>query len=171
MKNSKRRCAQHSRGFGFGNFGFLKSASKGTDVLVGALAGVAGISAIKLVINKTGLREKIPSVVGYALPLISGAVAGGALYVLDHKVLKMGSRAAGHALGAVMAGAAINAWDLLATQFPSLADVVSLPLSDYGILANDANRQLAAYQGMIVDEPARGMGGMYNDEEGLYEMA
>lgn len=126
----------------------LKSHVKGTDVVVGGLAALAGIWGVKKVMN-TYLVGKVPEIVLRVTPALSGVLAGTALYYLQKKGNR--ARGMGHAIGAVSAGIAINAMNELKVQFPELADVVDLRLS--GLILNDPQ-----LRGIIVNEPGHALG-------------
>lgn len=127
---------------------FKGSAGSSMDVAVGAGAGLAGIAAVKFAVNKFA-PGKLPALVLRALPFLSGAATAGVLYATG----KRGGHGKGRAIGALMAGVAINAWDEIRANVPELADLVSLNLNGM--------RGLRSYRGMIVDNPNRGaMNGM-----------
>lgn len=130
----------------------FKTPVKGVDVAVGAGAAMAGIWATKTIINKY-LVGKIPASVQNYVPAIAGVLTGAALYMAQKK----SSRAAGHAVGAISTGVAINAWNLLKTQFPSLADIVDLRLA--GVILNDPGVAAAL-------APSRQMHGLIMDDRG-----
>lgn len=139
----------------------FKSSVKGTDVLVGAIASLAGIYAVKYVQNKF-LVGKLPEIVLRFTPAISGALTGTALYMLQKK--KNRGRATGHAIGAVSAGLAINAINELKAKFPELADVVDLRLA--GVIVDDATPRLGGF-GIPVDDPTRQLGDLAALDMGL----
>lgn len=138
-------------GFGL----FRGNAGSSNDVLVGAAAGVAGIAGIKFLVNKFA-ADKLPAIVIRALPLLSGAVTAGALYATGKR-----GGGKGRALGALLAGAAINIWDEVRANVPSLADLVSVNLGNYrggygGMLVENRG-----YQGVLVDNSARNLEGLH----------
>lgn len=112
----------------FGNLGrFVPKALTGsTDTLVGAGIGLAGVAGLKLLLGNlpANITSVIPSPVYKALPAIGGALAG----VISYSV----SRNKGYALGALGAGVALNAWDLLSAQFPSLGSLTTYSIPGYG---------------------------------------
>ncbi len=123
---------------------FKGGAGSASDVAIGAAIGVAGIAAIKFVVNKY-LADKMPALAMRALPALSGAVTGAALYYGQ----KRSAKAKSHALGAALAGLAINVWDEVRAAVPDLADLVSVRLNSYrGMLIDDRG----GYNGMLIDD-------------------
>lgn len=136
---------------------FRGSAGSSSDVAVGAAAGLVGIAAIKFAVNK--FAPPLPTIVVRALPLISGAITAGVLYATG----KRGGHGKGRAIGAVLAGAAINVWDEVRANVPSLADLVSVQLSGYrgyGGMIVENRGGLNGYGGMLVDNSARNLDGL-----------
>jgi hypothetical protein len=139
----------------------LKSNVKGTDVVVGALLGLAGSGLAKAAANKL-MPSGLPAIVSQFWPVVGSALAGTALYMMEKKGNK--SRAEGHLLGALTAGVGVSAWSMLQAQFPdSFSDVVALRYSGYrgyqgypgygSVLINDQAR--APYGSLIVNDSPR----------------
>lgn len=120
---------------------FKGPAGSSTDVAVGAVAGVAGIGLVKYVVNNYA-AGKLPAIAMRGLPFLSSALTAAVLYSTG----KRGGHGKGRAIGALLAGAAINIWDEIRANVPSLADLVSVRLDQY-----------RGYRGMIVDNPNNGM--------------
>jgi hypothetical protein len=154
--NGKTRCARYSESAdskhamvslpGLGEFGVLNYSVNSTDVLVGAVAGLAGSGAFKMAVNKLGIT--LPEFVTKFWPLVGSAATGAVLYAAQRK--KNPSRGKGHLVGAIGAGVSLTAWDMMKAQMPEyFGDMVSLPYGRF-------NR----YNGMLVNEPAYRMNGM-----------
>jgi hypothetical protein len=139
----------------FGNLGkFVPKALTGsTDTLVGAGIGLAGVAGLKLLLgNLPSVAAMIPAPVVKALPVIGGALAG----VVSYGV----TRNKAYALGALGAGAALNAWDLLSDQFPALGSLTTYSIPGYGMLQPE--RMGAGAPGLqgyaaLIDDPRPGM--------------
>lgn len=162
---SRRRSRRSHRRYGgvvkIPGLGAFPSSVGTKDVLIGAAIGFAGTLGIKYLAGTPMLAGKIPDAVGKAGPLIGGLITGGVLYAMEQKKNK--SKANGHLFGAVMAGAAVQGWDVLKTQFPAaFADVVSLKFNGarpYGVFVDERTPRIgpggrSAYNGLIVDESA-----------------
>jgi hypothetical protein len=145
----------------FGDLGrFVPKALTGsTDALVGVGIGLAGVAGLKLLLGNlpANVTNMIPSPVYKALPAIGGALAG----VVSYSVSKNKS----YALGALGAGVALNAWDLLSAQFPSLGVLTTYSIPGYGrygMLQPEVDRAGGAgLQGgyaALIDDPRPGMG-------------
>lgn len=143
----------------FGNLGrFVPRALTGsTDALVGAGIGLAGVAGLKLLLgNIPTLANLVPAPVYKALPVIGGALAG----VVSYSV----TRNKAYALGALGAGAALNAWDLLSAQFPALGTLTTYSIPGYGgygmlqpeRMGAGAAGQMGGYAALI-DDPRPGM--------------
>lgn len=147
----------------------LNKSVNSTDVLVGAGLGFAGTLALKGIGNRV-LAGKVPDFVLKGSPLVGGLLTGALLYAVGAKKNK--SKAQAHAFGAAVAGASVQAWDVLKTSFPDgLGDVVSLKFSGhrpYGSVFVDertpavgpggaAYAGLNALNGLIVDEGGRSL--------------
>lgn len=161
MKNVKtangtvRRCTRfvsgesmdvEHRGYGFADLGnLLNWNTSGSDLAIGVGAGLVGAGALKWAFaNVPALAQHVPAPVQKAAPALGGAVAAGVLYgVFKNR---------GQALGAVAAGATLQGWDLLKSQFTALADPYYVNM---GALINEP-AQLAAY-GALIDDPRPGM--------------
>ena len=160
----RRHHRRHYRGLGamvqIPGLGFLGKSVSTTDVLVGAVIGMGGTLLLKGLGNKM-FAGKLPDIVLQGSPLIGGALAGGAAYMLEKGKNK--ARANGHLAGALFAGAAIQAWDFAKTQWPEgLGDVVSLKLQGYrGLFVNEQTPRVgpggAAMNGLLIDENPRSM--------------
>ena len=123
-------------GLKLGNFNPLGRAVNSTDVLAGALVGIAGGFGVKYLIGKYAPASLPPMVTNF-LPFIGPAVTGVAL---KYAQMKNPTRGAGHFVGAVAAGAAMQAWNYGKQTFPEFADVVALPnygYNNYGLLVQD----------------------------------
>lgn len=146
--------------------GMLDKSVNTTDVLVGAGLGFAGTLALKGLGNKM-LAGQVPDAILKGSPLVGGIIAGGLAYLLESKKNKQ--RATGHLFGALTAGAAVQAWDVMKTSFPTgLGDVVSLKLGryagrrgGYGVFVNERTPAVgpggASLNGLLVNEPGRSM--------------
>ncbi len=158
MKKCNRKYGEH-RLNGLGGLGkFLPSSSalKGSvgvqDVAVGAGLGLAGSMGLKYAVKKLGVADSLPAVVNSFWPVISGVVTGLGLYAFSAKGHP--GRAKGHLVGASLAGVTLSAWGFLSSQFPDLADLVSVQLGGYrgyrGVLVDDTGgRRL---HGVIVND-------------------
>lgn len=150
------------------SFGSLKSFNKRVsafDVVAGAVIGLAGVGAgkwaYKQVVDQTSptwLQSVAP-----AVPALSGALAGAALYYAQKG--SAADRAYGHATGAVAAGVAVSAWDVMKTQIPALNGMVSLRYN--GLLINDPR---VAMNGIIVNDPRTALHG-YADAPHMAQLA
>lgn len=166
-----RRRRRHSRRRGLGSMvqipglGVLNKSVNTTDVLMGAALGLAGTLALKGVGNRM-LAGKVPDFLLKGSPLVGGILTGAGLYAFGAKKNK--AKANAHLFGAAVAGASVQAWDVLKTTFPEgLGDVVSLKLGRYGsrgygsVFVDERTPAVgpggAAYGGMIVDEPGRSL--------------
>lgn len=146
--------------------GTLNKSVNTTDVLLGAALGLGGTLVMKGLGNKL-LAGKAPDWLLKGSPLVGGIAVGGLLYALEGK--KNRPKANAHLFGAVLAGASVQAWDVLKTQFPEgLGDVVSLKFSGYGrggrygsVIVDERTPSVgpggASYAGLIVDEPGRSL--------------
>ena len=126
MGRHKRR--RHMRGFmGLGALGLEKSAEI-KDVAVGAGAGLAATAAIKLLLSSVpSLQLAVPDLIANNAALLGPAIAGGGLYLFEHK--KSPSKALGHVWGAVIAGGAAWLWQTLQASAPAtFGDVVTVDL-------------------------------------------
>jgi hypothetical protein len=148
--------------------GFVNKSVNTSDVLMGAVLGFGGTLLIKGLGNKV-LAGKAPDWLLKGSPLVGGIAAGGLLYMMEQK--KSRQKANAHLFGALMAGASVQAWDVLKTTFPEgLGDVVSLRFAGqpYGrlgsVLVDERTPAVgpggAAYNGLIVDEASRSMGNL-----------
>lgn len=123
------RRRRHLRGLG-DLAGVVDSSVKGTDVLVGAVAGLAGVAAAKFALGKltTLLQQQnitLPEIVTDLSPALGAGAAGVALYMAQKK----SGRGAGHLVGALAGGVAITAGGLAAKySVPGFGDVVSVNL-------------------------------------------
>jgi len=132
------------------------------DVMVGAGLGLAGTAGLKYALNKSGMMASLPDFALKAFPLLASAVTGGAAYAIQKK--KNSSRAKSHFVGAVAAGAAVTAWDVLRNNVPDLSDLVSVRLNGYrgynrgmGVLVADNPGRLAGYNGVIINDSSRNL--------------
>lgn len=140
--------------------GSLNKSVNTTDVLIGAAIGLGGTLALKGFGNKL-LAGKVPDFILKGSPLVGGIISGGAAYYLSAKKNK--AKANAHLFGALIAGASVQAWDVLKTSFPEgLGDVVSLKLGRYGnqgrygVFVNERTPAVgpggASLNGLIVNE-------------------
>lgn len=138
--------------------GTLNKQVNTTDVLIGAALGFGGTLAIKAFSGKF-LGAKVPDILLKGSPLVGGILTGGALYMMQKD--KNRSKADAHLFGAILAGAAVQTWDTLKTQFPStLGDVVSLRFqgrNGYGVFVDERTPGMG---GLIVDEAGRSLSGV-----------
>lgn len=130
--------AMHRGGFA----GILDNSFKGSDVAMGAGAGLLGTLGVKWVVNKY-LLDKVPAGLVKFLPVAGAGATAAVLYF----GMKDKRRATAFAVGAVGAGIAVNGWDLVKAQFPALSDMVSLQVPGYGYIAQDGGRALPAGNG------------------------
>lgn len=140
--------------------GFLNKSVNSTDLLIGAGVGLAGTAVAKWALKTFMPAAPTPvagygafdvsSALKYATPLLGGAIVGTAAYFLQKKGNP--SRATGHLVGALAAGASVTVMDVLRDQVPQyFGDVVRLPMNGMGILVNE--RAPRGMQGLIVNEP------------------
>lgn len=100
-----------------------------SDILIGGMLGLAASGLVKMGANKL-LPSGLPAMVTKFWPIVGAAAAGVGLYYLEKKSNK--HRANGHLIGAISAGIAVSAWDMLQAQFPDqFSDVVSLRYQGY----------------------------------------
>ena len=135
---------------GLGEYGVLNYEVNSTDVLVGAVAGLAGSGALKLAISK--LNVTLPDFVTKFWPLIASTAVGGILFAVQKD--SNPNRGKGHMVGAIGAGVSLTAWDMLKAQLPEyFGEVVSLNLGRYrgmgGLLVNDPKH----LGGLLVNDP------------------
>lgn len=117
------------RGLGAFSLSALKNtSSKPLDIVLGAAAGIAGIYAVKFIINKI---PNAPAFLQRLSPLLGGAVAGGLLYVLQSK--KNVNRAVGTAIGAATVGVMLQAKN----EIDKMPFAVSNGLADYGVMLDE----------------------------------
>lgn len=177
----------HRRGRGLRGFldpVYTGSVSAG-QVLAGAAVGTVAAALIKLGLNKIKVKTKEGAEVGLlqsegplkavtpVIPLLTGSLAGTALYMVQKK----SDTGRAHLVGAVAAGAAISVMDYLKTikdakNQPYFADYVLAPsyanyvmAPSYGVLANNpaqpfapsygvlANNPMVSYDGVIANNP------------------
>lgn len=165
---ARRRRRSHRR-FGamvqIPGLGTLNKSVNTTDVLIGAALGLGGTLALKGLGNKL-LAGKVPDFILKGSPLVGGVITGGAAYFLGAKKNK--AKANAHLFGALIAGASVQAWDVLKTSFPEgLGDVVSLKLGRYGnhgrygVFVNERTPAVgpggASLGGLIVNEGGRSL--------------
>lgn len=149
---TKRRCAAQKsaehRLIALPGLGFLKGSVQTKDFAVGAGVGLLGQGGVKWALEKIGVIDQIPAIAQRFMPLLSGVITGYGLLLLDKKVLKKG-RGRAHMIGAIAAGAVVQAWQELQAQFPDkFNDYVYLP----------------AYNGVLLDRPS-GMNGVLVDTQ------
>lgn len=136
--------------------GFLGRNVNSTDVAIGAGIGLLGTLVLKGAGNK--YLSFLPAPLLKGSPLLGSALSGGLAYMWQRRTAP--TRADAYLAGAVLAGASVQAWDILKTQFPSgLGDVVSLRFNGnrYGVFIDERTPAVgpggASYNGVIVDEP------------------
>lgn len=156
------RRRRHMRGLG-DLAGVVDSSVKGTDVLVGAVAGLAGVAAAKYAMTKlTPLLAQqsitLPDIVGDLVPAVGATAAGVALYMGQKK----SARGAGHLVGAISGGLAITTAGLAAKYgVPGFSGVVSVNLSGLvtrSFSAGAAPQMRRAALSLVTNDPRRGMG-------------
>jgi len=154
------------------------------DVLAGAAVGVIGSAALKAALNKFGgeVYAKIKDTVGPALPLLTGIGTGMVLYYAQRNMNS--SRAKGHYVGAVAAGAAATVLAYaprLSAMLPAglvdFSDVVSVNLGGMGgysgLLVNDSSD----FNGLLVSDTSDSLNGLAamsmgeEDDDGLTSLA
>jgi hypothetical protein len=158
-------------------YGLLDKSVNSTDVLVGMGIGVVGSGVVKYLIKAAGMQDSLPVMVQNWMPLLGSALAGTAAYMLERKSNK--SRAEGHLVGAITAGAAAQAWGLLKSSYPEyFGDVVALKFAgvpnNYGLIVNSPTPAIGpgAFRGMIFNNPGRPLAGVqYADRPGLGRLA
>lgn len=131
----------------------LPSSVKPTDVLLGVGLGLAGGVALKKGTEAAGIS--IPAMI--PVPILGGVASAAVLYLAQKK--KNPSRAAGHALGAVIGGLAVYAYSKLQAS-GMLGDLRTLP-GGYGAPIFDNPRMapgLMGYGGPIFDNPNTNLG-------------
>jgi hypothetical protein len=141
-------------------------SAKGSDLAVGAAVGFGGSAALKMGLAKV-MPAGVPDFVQKFWPVIGSGLAGAVAYFAQKKSHK--SRAEAHLLGALLAGAAVSAWDALSSALPnSFSDVVQLRLGarrgyrGFGVPVNEVTPAIgpgayAGYRGVIVNEPSRAL--------------
>jgi len=147
--------------------GYLPKSADTNDLILGAALGLGGTLVMKGLGNKL-LAGTAPDWLLKGSPLVGGVATGALLYMIEGR--KNRQKAGAHMLGAVLAGASVQAWDVLKTQFPEgLGDVVSLRFSNYGrggrygsVIVDERTPMVgpgggASYAGLIVDEPGRSL--------------
>ncbi len=122
----------------------LPASVKPTDVLVGIGLGLAVSIGLKKAAEMSGLA--LPSIASN--PLVGGAASAAVLYFAQKK--KAPARAGGHAVGALLGGAAVLAYGELQSR-GMLGDMRTLP-PGYGAPLFD-NPRLQSYGGAIFDNP------------------
>jgi hypothetical protein len=130
------------------SLGFLAPLKGSMNEFVGAGIGVAGALGLKWALKQSWMSwaAGLPDPILKLAPVVGSLVAGGAAYYAQHKSGKAASQYA----TAVVAGAALSAWDFAKAQFPeSFADVVSVRLNSYGLPINDPRPR---FRGLIVND-------------------
>jgi hypothetical protein len=113
-------------------FNVIKKSVKGTDVLMGVVAGLAGVGAMQWAKKSATVGPqlaKLPAPVVELLPALGGLLGGAAGYVVGKKLLKKEAAGAGWLVGAASVSAAIaglwaaKKYSLPGAQFlPALAE-------------------------------------------------
>jgi len=136
-----------------GEYGVFNYEVNSSDVLVGALIGLAGVGAAKLASSKLALS--LPGIVVSAFPLIGASIGGVAAFMLQKN--SNPNRGKGHMVGAITVGAGVTAMDVLRTS-PStqeyFSDVVTMRLGRYGVLTRDPSRIRRQMAGVMVRDPS-----------------
>lgn len=146
-------------------YGLINKSVNSTDVLAGAAIGLVGSGVIKWGIKQLGLQDKLPVIVQNWMPLLGSTAAGSIAYALERKSNK--SRAEGHLVGAIAAGASAQAWGMLKAQYPEyFGDVVALRFAGYnrrgmGVLVRNPTPRVGpgALGGVLFNNPQRRMAG------------
>lgn len=116
------------------------------DVVVGMIAGFIGGGAVNIGITKWGAN--LPGPLATGGPLLGGAVTAGALALASKKVRMIRS---GHAIGALLGGAAVAVYNMLRKQgMPGYSGLVRFPGMGAPIFANP---RMAGYGGPIFANP------------------
>lgn len=161
MAHKRRR--HHRRHRGFGDFltvpglsGLAKDLNplgqtvRTNDLLLGVGVGAAGGAAVKMLINKIGIADKLPGFISRNIGPVSTILAGVGGYMFLKK--KNVAKAKGVLYGAAIAGLVPVGWDFLQAQFPTyFADYVTVPA-----LGDIVNRPL----GLIVESPSPALNGL-----------
>lgn len=149
---------------GLGLLPKLPSAVKPLDVGVGMGLGLAGGIALKKGIEMSGIS--VPDVI--PTPVLGGVASAAVLYLAQKR--KNPSRAAGHAVGAVLGGVIVWGYSMLAAR-GMLGDLRPMPYA--GVLID--NPRLRGFNGPIFDNPSLNMArlaqmqGLGDDnEDGLF---
>lgn len=162
------------------------------DVGVGVLVGLFGSALLKGAIKQFSpttyaslttpdATGNVP-ILGKLLPAIFGFSAGAIAYYAE----KQTTRAAGHALGATIAGTAVAAWDYAKTAFTGVplldfSSVTSVNLGGWGFLPSAVATQnfvsgRTPMNGLLVSDHSDGSGGLNgllvaDHSDGLAELA
>jgi len=135
----------------FPGLGFLPkvpSSVKPVDVALGVALGLAGSVGIKKATDAISAGgTKLPAFVTAGGPIVGGAASAAILYYAQKK--KNPARAAGHALGALLGGLAVYAYQMLQSS-GMLAGLVKFPGLG-GVYMQ--NPRLAAFNGPIFQNP------------------
>jgi len=110
-----------------------------TDVIVGAVIGLAGGAFVKMGVSKldVALDGKVPQFVKDYVGPISTFLAGVGAYYAAKKMLKMPAKSSGWLVGAAVAATTPIAWNLLKSAAPAyFNDYVTV--SPMGLLTQDA---------------------------------
>jgi len=156
-KNCTRRSSADHKLVEIPGLGLFNGQVSAMDTIVGVGAGAAGGLGLKYALNSSGMAANLPDLVNRFWPLVGATATGALMYALQKK--KNAARAKAHFVGAVAGGVGATIWDTARSQFPQLADLVSVRLnqyhgSPYGVLVNDQPGRLAAhgYGGVIVND-------------------
>jgi hypothetical protein len=134
---------------GFEEYGVMNYEVNSTDVLAGLGIGLLGVGAAKLAANKLAIT--LPPIVVSAFPLIGGALAGVGAFMLQKN--SNPNRGKGHMVGAIGAGAAVTAMDMLRTNDSTkeyFADITTLRLGRYGVMVRSPNYRRPGLNGVMV---------------------
>jgi hypothetical protein len=167
-KSGKRRMGRYHRRMGSyrrgrGLKGFLDPVYTGSvssmQVLIGAAVGTVGAGLVKYGLNNIKMKNKDGAEVGLlqegspvgflapVAPLLSGALAGTALYLVQKK----SPTGQAHLVGAVSAGAALSVFDYLKNM-----ESTKKYFADYVMVPRYGNYVMApSYAGVIGNNPAQ----------------
>lgn len=157
----------------------FKSSVKVSDLALGVAAGFGGVVLTTYAVSKYSEKQGSVSEGLYkAIPYLGALVAGGGLYMWKRK--RNRSQANALLVGSLVGGLVPVGWSLVKKQFASLSFLNGLAAMDgvdgyvvqpalSGVIVNNALPQ-GALQGVIVDNPDRGLGA-YADVEDSEDLA
>lgn len=148
MSKRRRRYGSLVRFPGMGFLPKLPSAVKPVDVALGVALGLAGAVGIAKATSALAAGgTSVPSVITDNATIFGGVASAGLLYVAQKK--KNPSRAAGHAIGALLGSIAVWGYNKLQTS-GMLAGMVRFPGMGGQIFSNP---RLSGWGGQIVSNP------------------